>query len=386
MSHSVEDARANRKTRLIVDTGRIRSNAALIRSAIGQDTALMAVVKANGYGHGAIPSANAAIEGGATWLGVATVAEAVELRHAGVSSPILVLGPCHPTECHAAAANRIDIGVGDTASILDLLSVLDCARDTDRLSVHLKIDTGMRRFGVSPEQALEAATMLSRHPRVDLNGIYSHFAEADNPDISRCIDQSAMFRSVVDRIRSAGIDPGIVHLANSAALLRTREFDFEMVRAGICLYGIEPSADIALLPGMLPALEWRATVMHTAALAPGDRVGYGGTYVASGHERVALLPVGYADGYPRAVSNAGWVGYEGVRCPVRGRVSMDQVTVGIPSDTDLGIGDEVVLIGDPATGAPTANVLGEQAGTIGYEIVSRLSRRVPVEYTSTIED
>ena len=153
-----------------------------------------------------------------------------------------------------------------------------------------------------------------------------------------------------------------------------------MVRAGICLYGISPSEHVPLFAGMLPALEWRATVQHITEMRPGDRTGYGGTYVANGHERTALLPVGYADGYPRHLSNRGWVGHLGDRLPIRGRVSMDQCTVGIPSGVSLNVGDEVTILGSHGTGAPDANQIGALIDTIGYEIVARISRRVPVEY------
>ncbi len=154
-----------------------------------------------------------------------------------------------------------------------------------------------------------------------------------------------------------------------------------MVRAGICLYGIPPSADVPLFEGMRATLEWRATVQHISRMAPGDRTGYGGTYVASEQERVAILPIGYADGYPRHLSNLGWAGFGGHKLPVRGRISMDQCAVGIPHGLELGVGDEVVVLGPPASGAPSANQLGDLTGTIGYEIVSRLSRRVPIEYS-----
>jgi alanine racemase len=153
-----------------------------------------------------------------------------------------------------------------------------------------------------------------------------------------------------------------------------------MVRAGICLYGISPSPQVELFEGMQPALEWRATVQHIARMSPGDRTGYGGTYVATEHERIAILPVGYADGYPRSLSNLGWVGFEGHSLPIRGRVSMDQCAVGLPSSLDLQVGDEVTVIGSPESGAPSANHLAATIDTIGYEIVARLSRRIPVDY------
>jgi alanine racemase len=177
-----------------------------------------------------------------------------------------------------------------------------------------------------------------------------------------------------------GIEPEIAHISNSAALLRNRSADLNLVRAGICLYGIRPSDHVDLFEGMQPALEWRAKVQHIASMAPGDRTGYGGTYVATEQERIAILPIGYADGYPRQLSNVGWVGYLGHRLPIRGRISMDQSAVGIPKDLDLHVGDEVTVLGRPESGAPSANELADSIGTIGYEIVSRLSLRIPVDY------
>lgn len=340
----------------------------------------MAVVKANGYGHGAIESARAAIAGGASHLGVATVTEARELRSAGFDTPILVLGSSAPEEAYTAAALAISIGVGDLDQFGRLQQLLRARPPLRPLAAHLKIDTGMRRFGVTPAQAPLLAQQISLDPNFQLEGVYSHFAESDGPASDRMDQQLDLFLRTLAAIDHLGIDRGLAHISNSGAVLRNRSADLEMVRAGTCLYGISPSEHVSLWDGMRPALEWRATVQHIAELAPGDRVGYGGTYVASEHERIALLPVGYADGYPRLLSNLGWAGYQSHRLPIRGRISMDQTTAGISEGLSLAVGDEITLLGGPESGAPDANQLGELIGTIGYEIVSRIARRVPVEY------
>jgi alanine racemase len=373
-------APGRRPTRLIVDRQAIESNTAIIKRNISPSARLMAVVKANGYGHGAVDTARAALAGGATFLGVATVDEAVELRTAGIQAPVLVLGSSDPSEAPIAVQHRISIGVGDHAQARQTLETLEARPPARPLPVHLKIDTGMRRFGVRPRDAPALAQELAGHPHIRLEGVYSHFAESDADAPQRMEDQLACFRQALATISALGIDPGIAHISNSAALLRNRTADLDMVRAGICLYGIPPSEHVPLFENMRGALEWRATVQHITELAPGDRTGYGGTYVATEHECLALLPIGYADGYPRHLSNKGWVGFQGARLPLRGRVSMDQCAVGIPSGLDLHIGDEVTVIGNGADGAPNANELAQAMDTIGYEIVSRLSRRIPVDY------
>jgi len=367
----------HRPTRLIVDLGAIETNARSIQREITAGARFMAVVKANAYGHGAVDSARAALRGGASDLGVATVAEASELRQAGIEAPILVLGSSDPTEAPIAAQLDVAIGVGDMVQAERLLA---SRSDSRQLHVHLKIDTGMRRFGVHPSEAVELAYQLASDSMIQLDGVYSHFAESDELTTVRMDEQLSEFQRVRAELEAAGFVPPMAHISNSAALLRNRSADLDMVRAGICLYGIAPSEHVNLFDGMKPALEWRATVQHIFEMTPGDRTGYGGTYVATGQERIGIVPVGYADGFPRALSNKGWVGFQGHRLPVRGRVSMDQCAVGIPDGVELSVGDEVTLIGDASSGAATANQLAAEIDTIGYEIVARISRRVPVEY------
>jgi alanine racemase len=379
-SGAIPGSFGRRPTRLLVDLAAIESNASIIRKRLSPATRLLAVVKANGYGHGAVQAAQAAAKGGASNLGVATVAEAVELRSAGVEAPILVLGSSDPSEAPHAAEQDIAIGIGDHTQGLRMLDALEGQPPVRPLAVHLKIDTGMRRFGVAPALAPLLARSLANNPHVHLEGVYSHFAEADSESPQRMEEQLACFNHAVASISSIGIEPGIAHISNSAALLRNRAADLDMVRAGICLYGIPPSEFVPLFPGMRAALEWRAAVQHVTEMAPGDRTGYGGTYVASDRECLALLPIGYADGFPRHLSNRGWVGYRGHQLPVRGRISMDQCAVGIPPGLDLRVGEEVTVIGNGEVGAPDANELAEVMDTIGYEIVSRLSRRIPVDY------
>ena len=377
-SGAVTDGR--RPTRLIVDGNIIERNATIIRGQLSPGTRLMAVVKANAYGHSAVDSARAAIRGGASHLGVATVGEAGELREAGINSPILVLGSTDPSEAPIAAGLEVAIGIGDQLQAERVLARLEHDPIAHPLVVHLKIDTGMRRFGVEPGEAPALGRLLDSHPLVHLNGIYSHFAESDGPTMIRMDKQLEIFEQTRQALSVFGIQPEIAHISNSGALLRHRSADLNMVRAGICLYGIPPSEHIDLFAGMSPALEWRATVQHIVRMAPGEATGYGGTYVATEHERIAILPIGYADGFPRALSNLGWVGFNGCRLPVRGRVSMDQCAVGIPPGLQISVGDEVTVIGPPESGAPSANEQAASIGTIGYEIVARLSKRIPLDF------
>ena len=341
----------------------------------------MAVVKANGYGHGAVEAARAALDGGADFLGVATVSEARELRDVGIDTPILVLGSSDPLEAPGAAELDVALGVGDAVQIGRLLAVLETASADNPLEVHLKIDTGMRRFGVLPEDALAIAGRLAEHPQVMLTGIYSHFSESDDESPSR-MERAAGHLSVGARgHRRRRIDRGIAHISNSAALLRNRVSDLDMVRAGICLYGISPSEHVALFEGMRPALEWRA---------PSSTSRKCGLATVQGTAERTLPPSASESRYCRSamrtairahLSNLGWVGFQGHRLPVRGRISMDQCAVGIPAGSRAVRSATKSPSSDLRSRAlPTRIELADLIGTIGYEIVARLSRRIPVEY------
>lgn len=370
---------AGRSTRAAIDLDAIAGNVVRFRKGISPTTGLMAVVKANGYGHGAVMIARTALDAGATDLAVATVDEGLQLRNSGIRAPILVLGPIDDSEFRSALAGELALVVADRDTVR-ALAFTAASVSTAPVSVHLKIDTGMRRYGAPTAEAVEIASLIASLPSLRLAGTMTHFASADEIDESATLDQLAVFDGAVAAIRSAGVNPGRLHVANSAATLRSRRYDRDMVRVGIALYGLPPSSDVALWPGMRPALTVHSRVRRTILLRPGDRVSYGGTYQANRDETAALIPIGYADGYHRLLSNRAWMAVGHETAQVRGRVCMDQTIVGWSSATTVEARQPVVVVGDGSNAAPTLSQLAEMAGTISYELATAIAPRVPRIY------
>ena len=370
---------ATRATRAVIDLDAIAGNIRAFVDAVTPGTRVMAIVKANAYGHGAVAVSRAALDAGASWLGVATVDEGIVLRRAGILAPILVIGPIDPSEAPAAVGARLALAIGDSEPLVALERAAE-STGAGPVEVHIKIDTGMRRFGVMPSDALAMAKRLIRSGAFRLGGVFTHFARSDETDETPTRIQAQQFDEAVASITAAGIHPGIVHAANSAAALRSRRYDYDLVRIGIALYGLPPSDEIGLWPGMRPALSIRSRIRRVFTLQPGDGVGYGATYRASQAERVALVPIGYADGYSRKHSNRSWMGLAGHRAPVAGRVCMDQTVVRVPDEVEVEPGSEIVVLGDGREGAPTAEDLARLAETNPYEVVTALAARVPRWY------
>jgi alanine racemase len=379
-SHRVEDLVwriPGRGARLLVDLDSIEGNVAVIAANISPKTRIMAVVKAGGYGHGGPLVAKAAISGGASWLGVATVEEGIEIRKAGIEVPILILGPSMPEESLVARAYRLQITVGSGDQWRSLRRLGSDDEYEQPLGVHLEVNTGMNRYGVDSNQAASVAGSIAHAGGFSLNGVFTHFARADESDEPSVRQQARVFLSFLEELSREGIDAGLVHASNSAAILRFRELDFDIVRPGISIYGVRPGPGVELLAGMRPALKVSAVVQRLEKIGVGDFVGYGGTYSPEAPERVGLLSLGYADGYPRSLSNRGWVGRQGVRLPIAGRVSMDQMSISVPDGVNLEQGDVVTVAGDGSEGEPTLEEIAEIAGTIPYEIMTGLGRRLP---------
>jgi alanine racemase len=368
-----------RSTRAIVDLDAITCNLLTFRRQVTRTSRLMAVVKANAYGHGARMVACAALEAGASDLAVATVDEGVQLRRANIDTPILVLGPIDVTEVEPALQARLSLAVADVAFV-SAIATASASGSFGPASVHLKIDTGMRRYGAPAADAADLATHIASLPSLRLSGTFTHFANADERDETATLEQLAEFDAAVASIRNRGLEPGLLHVANSAATLRHRRYDRDMVRIGISLYGIAPSPEISLWPGMRPALTIRSRVRRVIPLRRGERVSYGGTYQSDRDELAALIPIGYADGYPRLLSNRAWMGVGDTTAPVRGRVCMDQTVIGWPTQFPLDMDQEVVVVGDGNDSAPTLAQLAELAGTIPYELATGLAARVPRVY------
>ncbi len=335
----------------------------------------MAVVKANGYGHGAVPAARAALEGGATWLGVSSVAEGVELRKAGLQVPILNLGYTPPAALSAAVAARLALTIYDEAG----LRLLETAGT--EIAVHVKVDTGMHRLGARPELAIELARRVHAHSTLRLEGFWTHFADADG-DLAFTRTQLDLFLSTRAALIAQGASGFLSHAANSAALLRLPESRVDLVRAGLILYGVRPVRTWTDLPALRTALAWRTVVTNVLDLPVGESVGYGRRFTArSTPVRIATIAVGYADGLHRRSSGRGTAIVRGTRVPIAGTISMDQAALDVTTAPQVRVGDTVTLIGDEGDASQTADDLAEVADTIAYEVLCAISARVQRRYT-----
>lgn len=364
----------------VVDLGAIAHNVRVLRERAGP-AGVMAVVKADGYGHGAVATARAALAAGAAELGVATVDEALELRTAGITAP--VLSWLHTTDENFAAALTADVQVG-VSSPRHLDAVLAATRATGRTAVvSLKVDTGLNRNGVSAaelDDTLVALATARAAGSVHLRGVFSHLARADQPTHPVVDVQAARLREVLGTAARHGLVPEVVHLANSAATLTRPDLRFDLVRPGIAVYGLSPVPELGDL-GLLPAMTLRARVALVKRVTAGQGVSYGHTWTAPEDTTVALLPVGYADGVPRGLSNRFDVLLGGERRSVVGRVCMDQLLVDCgPDGGGVAEGDTAVLFGPGVDGEPRAQDWADTLETIHYEVVTGVRGRVARTY------
>ncbi|SIO84782.1 alanine racemase [Nocardiopsis sp. JB363] len=363
-----------------VNLDAITSNARLLRERAG-GTPLMGVVKADGYGHGMVPAARALLAGGASWLGTALIKEGLELRRAGITVPVMswIIPPGEPVG--EAIEADIDLGVSDLG-VLD--EVIAEARRLGRTArVQLKADTGLHRGGVSPEDwesVVEAAARAEDEGFIKVSGVWSHFACADEIGHPSIRAQLGVFHQALDIAEKAGLSPEVRHIANSAALLTLPEARFDLVRGGIASYGLCPIPGFDV-PGLRPAMTLESKVALTKRVPAGSGVSYGHRYLTEHETSLALVPLGYADGVPRAATNKGPVLLGGRRRTIAGTVCMDQFVVDIENDP-VAAGEYAVLFGDPDEhpDVPTAEEWAEVLDTIPYEIVTRVGVRVPREY------
>ncbi len=367
-----------RPSRVEVDLGAVAANVRTLRERAA--TPLWAVVKADGYGHGAAPVARAALAAGAAGLAVALVEEARTLRAAGIDAPILLL-----SEPPAAAAGAVvAAGLEPTVYSADMVAALDAAA-VDRaepLPVHLKVDTGMHRVGCAPEEAVALAGAIERAPRLRLAAVWTHLAVADEPTRPETAAQLARFDEAVAAVEAAGIAVPARHAANSAGAIAHPAARHDLVRAGIAVYGIAPSPELAGAVPLRPALRLVSAVSHVKVVAPGEGVSYGLRWAPEVATTVATVPIGYADGVRRRLGGLGAeVLIGGRRVPIAGTVTMDQITVDCGPDATVARGDEVVLIGRQGTDEVTAEEWAERLGTIGYEVTCGLTSRLPRTYT-----
>jgi len=353
-----------------VDLGALRHNVRVLANTAGR-ARLMAVVKAGGYGHGAVPAARAAVEAGASWLGVHTAGEAEELRAGGVDAPVLVLGPVTGGEWARAAGAGAEVVVWSQDG-------LAAAVAAGVPGLHIKIDTGMGRLGIHPSgaPALADAAVAAGAP---VTGVMTHFATADEtegPNAGFMREQLTRFRSTARQVRERF--PGaLVHAANSAATLREPDARLDMVRCGIAVYGCSPFGDAAAAHDLRAVMSVVSTIASVKVVHSRDSVGYGRTWRAARGTRIGLVPVGYADGYARALGNRAHVLVAGRRVPVVGTISMDQLTVDLGPESTETVGEPVVLLGADGDERVTAEELAGLRGTIGYEVVCGIGARIP---------
>lgn len=361
-----------------IDLGAVRANVTSIVGRLSRGSSVMAVVKADGYGHGAVPVARASLEAGATALGVATIPEAIQLRESGIDDRILVMGPLTGADLAAAFDHKLEI-LAWTLPFLRELVDAGHARD-QQLPVHIKIDTGMRRLGLYPRQLPDFLDATETAPEVALAGVMTHFATADE-DEDFCRFQLRTFDDATQVVLRTGVRVPF-HCANSAATLRYPETHFDMVRCGIALYGLSPFQADAGQDGLTPVLRLTSYLADIKQITEGDAVGYGRTWSAGADTSIGLVPIGYGDGFSRRLSSRGRVLIGGRPYPVVGRVSMDQITVDLGASPTVKAGDEVVLIGAQGEMALSAEEMASLLETINYEITCNLSSRVERRFSA----
>jgi alanine racemase len=363
-----------RPTWIEVDQSAIAHNVQRIQEIIGPDVALMAVVKANAYGHGAVAAGATAYHNGAAYLGVASVYEAIDLRDAAISAPILVLGYTPPWAVRQAIRYDLTLTVYD----LDLARLYDrIAREMNaRLRIHVKVDSGMTRLGLLPDQVMPFFRSTRNLENLEIEGVFTHFSSSES-DRAYTLSQLEVFQALLAPLRAAGFQFRYIHAANTAAALHIPETRLNMVRVGIGLYGLAPGPEAPLPDDFRPAMAWKTSIALVKTVPPGTFVGYGNTYRTRAHERIAVIPVGYADGFRRAPQHWGAVLVGGQRAPIVGRVSMDMTMINVTNIPGVRIGDEVVLVGKQKDERITADDVAQQLGTISYEVVSTILARVP---------
>ena len=364
----------NRDAWAEVNLDAIRHNLRSIRNHVDRSVKLCAVVKANAYGHGAIAVSRIALEEGADVLAVATVDEGLELRAAGFTTPILILGLIPASAVEAAINAELTCAVAD----LDLAKkISDAAVRQDRIAkLHLKLETGMGRIGAAIENAADLAESIVRLPSVELEGVFSHFAAADTVDKTFTREQIGLFRRAIEAIEARGVSIAIRHIAESAAILEIPEAHFDMVRSGIITYGLYPSDEVSRTIELREAMRLKARVAFVKKIPRGTSIGYGREFVAERDSVIATLPLGYADGYIRAYKGF-YVEINGKRAPIAGRVCMDQVMIDVTDIGGVSVGDEVTLFGSPTL---TIDDAARHLHTINYEVTCLISPRIPRNY------
>jgi alanine racemase len=357
-----------------IDRSAFDRNVEAVARRLPNGSRLIAVLKADAYGHGAVELARRCPPDRVAMIATALLEEALELRNAGIELPLLVLGPLTAAQIPMALDNGVVIGVVGPE---ELEAVCGIARERE-VKIHLKLDTGSGRVGVIESELARVVEMIRSAPRLRIEAVYTHFANAGDPNDPYTEHQIENFRRMRNQLQAAGISTPRHHLANSAAVMRGMIDPGDYVRVGIALYGAE--ALDAGGPRLEPLLRWRTEIVRLKELPAGSGIGYGVTFRTARRSRIATLPVGYADGYSRAFSNNADVLAGGRRAPVVGRVSMDLVTIDVTDLAGARLGDDVILLGKQGSEEIAVEELAKRAGTISYEVFCRISRRVPRRY------
>ena len=367
-----------RATRAIVHLANLRHNIRILKQMLSPSVRICMAVKADAYGHGAVEVSQVAIDEGVFALGIATISEGKQLRAAGIEAPLLLLSLPVPEEIPHVVEQQLQPLVPGTDFLMRLEA--EAARQDRPVNVHLKVDTGMGRIGCPPEDAAAVAQAITECRHVELAGVCTHFPVSDQEGNPVTDEQVAKFAEVADSIKARGIDPGLRHAANSGAILSAPSSHFDMVRPGILLYGYYPSRDQERILAVKPVMELLTKVVFLKRVPEGTGLSYGLTYRTQAEVIIATLPVGYADGYSRLLSNRGEVVIRNNRYPLAGRICMDQCLVDLGPDAAVKLYDDVILFG-PEPGCPDAEDIAALMGTIPYEVTSLIGKRVPRIYT-----
>lgn len=364
-----------------IDLDAFRFNLDSIKKNINENTQIITVLKADGYGHGAVPLAKEAEKEERVWgIAVATVEEALELRRGGIKKPLLILGYTYQEDYDLIAAEELRPTVFKLSMAQELSRA--ALRKNKTVKIHIKIDTGMSRIGYRDlEKSVPEILEISRLPGLEIEGLFTHFARADEREKAPAYQQLEKYQAFQKALKEAGLKIPLCHCSNSAGIIRMPEANMDAVRAGIILYGLYPSEEVEKEPVPLkPLMTLKSHIAYIKTLEPGVQISYGGTYTTQKETRVATIPVGYADGYARSLSNKGWVLIRGKKAPILGRVCMDQFMVDVTDIPEARELDEVILLGKSQDQQITMEELGELSGRFNYEFACCISKRVPRIY------
>ena len=369
------------RLKAVVSLDAIAHNFAEMKKNIAEGTKMIAVIKADGYGHGAEAIARLTDNYNYIWgYAVATAEEALQLRNAGVEKPILILGLVFEEYFREMVAGDIRLTVCEYETAKKLSR--EAVRQDKTVHIHIGLDTGMSRIGFADTpESVEKIKKIAALDHLEIEGMFTHFARADETDKTPAVDQLNRYLAFAELLEKSGVHIPLKHCSNSAGIIRMKEANLDAVRAGITIYGIYPSSEVERdIVKLEPAMELKSHISYVKDLEPGASISYGGTYTADKKIRVATIPAGYADGYPRTLSNKGWVLIHGQKAPILGRVCMDQFMVNVSDIPDVKAGDEVTLIGKDGDEFISIETFGDMSGRFSYEFACDISKRVPRVY------